>query len=99
MLNDLTAYCEDFILLVAPPRLAMTDLSKNAQCVLKILEAAISLTTTEILEIAQTDDFTELCTYCNGGDAFVVAANLLVKKGLITKKFGKGGYRWQLVKD
>lgn len=77
----------------------MTDLSKNAQCVLKILEAAISLTTTEILEIAQTDDFTELCTYCNGGDAFVVAANLLVKKGLITKKFGKGGYRWQLVKD
>ena len=84
---------------VVPPRLTMSDLSKNAQCVLKILETAISLTTTEILEIAQTEDFTELCTYCNGGDTFVVAANLLVKKGLITKKFGKGGYRWQLVKD
>ena len=77
----------------------MTDLSKNAECVLKILETATSLTTTEILEIAQTEDFSELCTHCNGGDAFVVAANLLVKKGLITKKFGKGGYRWQLVKD
>ncbi len=77
----------------------MMDLSRNAQCVLKILENAKSLTTTEILEIASTDDYADLCTDCAGGDAFVAAANQLVEKGLITKKFGKGGYRWQLVKE
>jgi hypothetical protein len=77
----------------------MFDLSKNAQCVLKILENAESLTTTEILEIAQTEEYADLCTDCAGGDAFVAAANQLVEKGLITKKFGKGGYRWQLTGD
>jgi hypothetical protein len=77
----------------------MMDLSRNAQCVLKILENAESLTTTEILEIASTDDYADLCIDCAGGDAFVAAANQLVEKGLITKKFGKGGYRWQLVKE
>jgi hypothetical protein len=77
----------------------MSDLSKNAQCVLKILENTDSLTTTEILEIALTEDYAELCTDCAGGDAFVAAANQLVEKGLVTKKFGKGGYRWQLTKD
>ncbi len=76
----------------------MSDLTKNAQCVLKILESADSLTTTEILEIARTDEYTEICIDCAGGDTFVAAANQLVEKGLITKKFGKGGYRWQLVK-
>jgi hypothetical protein len=38
----------------------MSDLSKNAQCVLKILENADSLTTTEILEIAQTEEYADL---------------------------------------
>jgi hypothetical protein len=77
----------------------MSDLSKNAQCVLKILENTDSLTTNEILEIAQTEEYAELCTDCAGGDAFVAAANQLVEKGMITKKFGKGGYRWQLTGD
>jgi len=83
----------------ASPRLTMSDLSKNAQCVLKILENADSLTTTEILEIAQTEEYADLCTDCAGGDAFVAAANQLVEKGIITKKFGRGGYRWQLTVD
>jgi hypothetical protein len=77
----------------------MTDLSKNAQCVFKILENAESLTTTEILGIASTEEYADLCIDCAGGDAFVAAANQLVQAGLITKKFGKGGYRWQLVRD
>ncbi len=77
----------------------MPELSRNAQCVLKILQNTEFLTTTEILEIAHTEDYAELCTDCAGGDAFVAAANQLVEKGLITKKFGKGGYRWQLVRD
>lgn len=85
--------------MVVTPRLAMSGLSKNAQCVLKILESADSLTTTEILGIAGTDEYADLCTDCAGGDAFVAAANQLVEQGLITKKFGKGGYRWQLIKD
>ena len=77
----------------------MTDLSKNAQCVLRILGDNESLTTSEILEIARNPDNADLCTDCAGGDTFVVAANQLVESGLITKKFGKGGYRWQLVRD
>lgn len=81
------------------PRLTMTELSRNAQCVLKILKNADSLTTTEILEIAQTEEYARLCTNCAGGDAFIAAASYLVEKGLITKKFGNGGYRWQLTKD
>jgi hypothetical protein len=77
----------------------MHDLSKNAQCVLKILRSSESLTTTEILELARTEKFAEICTDCAGGDAFVVAANQLVELKLITKKFGKGGYRWRLAED
>ncbi len=76
----------------------MSDLSNNAQCVLKILETTESLTTTEILEIAKTKEFAKLCTDCAGGDSIVATANQLVEKGLITKKFGKGGYRWQLTR-
>lgn len=77
--------------------MTMSDLSSNAQCVLKILETAESLTTTEILELARKKEYADICTDCAGGDAFVAAANQLVEMGLITKKFGKGGYRWQLV--
>ncbi len=77
---------------------AMTELSRNAQCVLKILETTDSLTTAEILAMAREKRFTELCTDCAGGDTFVVAANQLVEQGFITKKFGKGGYRWYLVR-
>ncbi|MFW9962120.1 MAG: hypothetical protein ACFFCX_01025 [Candidatus Sifarchaeia archaeon] len=84
---------------VVPARLMMSDLSKNAQCILKILESADSLTTKEILEIARTDNYADICIDCAGGDTFVATANQLVEKGLVTKKFGKGGYRWQLVKD
>jgi hypothetical protein len=84
---------------ISPLQPIMSDLSKNAQCVLRILTSAGALTTTEILEIASTDEFADFCTDCAGGDAFVAAANQLVQMGLISKKFGKGGYRWQLVKD
>jgi hypothetical protein len=77
----------------------MTELSLEAECVLKILKSSDSLTTAEILELARTDKFSDLCTDCAGGDTFVVAANQLVERGLITKKFGKGGYRWQLVRS
>jgi hypothetical protein len=77
----------------------MTELSKNAQCVLRILEESGSLTTAEILELARMERFSEVCTDCAGGDTFVIAANQLVERGLVTKKFGKGGYRWQLVRS
>ena len=77
----------------------MTDLSRNAQCVLAILTDEDNLTTSEILERARDPKHADLCTDCAGGDTFVVAANQLVEQGLISKKFGKGGYRWQLVRD
>lgn len=77
----------------------MSDLSKNAECVLEILRDGGSLTTMEILEYARQGKFSSLCSDCAGGDSFVAAANHLVERGLVTKRFGKGGYRWQLVGD
>ena len=79
-------------------RVTMSDLSKNAQCVLKILETAEFLTTTEILEMARTEAFADICTDCAGGDTIAATANQLIEKGLVSKKFGKGGYRWHLVR-
>ncbi len=78
---------------------SMSDLSKNAQCVLRALESSESLTTSEILEIARRPEYSDLCADCAGGDSFVVAANQLVEKGMIKKKFGKGGYRWSIVRE
>ncbi len=77
----------------------MTDLSNNAQCVLRILQDVDSLTTSEILERAKDPSLSDVCIDCAGGDTFVVAANQLVEQGMITKKFGKGGYRWHLVRE
>jgi hypothetical protein len=77
----------------------VSALSRNAQCVLKILEAGNSLTTSEILEIARRAEYAEICVDCAGGDTFVIAANQLVEQGLITRKLGKGGYRWQIVRS
>ena len=75
----------------------MSDLSGNAECVLRILKDAIDpLTTAEILETARREAYADICQDCAGGDTFVVAARQLVDKGLITKKLGKGGYRWQM---
>ncbi|TFF86387.1 hypothetical protein EU519_01400 [Candidatus Thorarchaeota archaeon] len=76
----------------------MSALSANARCVLRILEDAGPLTTSEILEHAQSSQYTDLCSDCAGGDAFVAAANQLVDRGIVARKFGKGGYRWQLVR-
>lgn len=74
----------------------MSDLYRNAECVLRILsKAAGDLTTAEILERAQSEEYAEICQGCAGGDAFIVAARQLVEKGLITRKLAKGGYRWR----
>ena len=78
-------------------REAMSGLSRNAQCVLRILELAESMLTSEILETAKQPEYVNLCADCAGGDAFIAAANQLASQGLIAKKFGKGGYRWHLV--
>lgn len=88
-----------FLLGLAPQPNMMSDLSRNAQCVLEILQNAITpLMTSEVLEIARSDEYADICQDCAGGDTFIVAARQLVDKGLITRKLGKGGYRWQIVK-
>lgn len=88
-----------FLLNPAPQPNTMSDLSRNAQCVLSILQNATDpLTTSEILEIARSDEHADICQDCAGGDTFIVAARQLVDKGLISKTLGKGGYRWQLVR-
>ena len=75
----------------------MTDLSKNAQCVLRILKGKESLSTSEILEFARSPEYADICEDCSGGDTFIAAANRLVEMGLIQRTFGKGGYHWQIV--
>ncbi len=75
----------------------MSGLSRNAQCVLRILELSESMLTSEILKTARQPEYVDLCADCAGGDAFIAAANQLASQGLIAKKFGKGGYRWHLV--
>jgi hypothetical protein len=75
----------------------MPAVSRNAECVLRILRGTKSLTTVGILEAARRPENADICSDCAGGDSFVVAANELVELGLITRSFGKGGYRWQLV--
>ena len=75
----------------------MSGFSRNAQCVLRILESSESMLTSEILEIAKQPEYVDLCADCAGGDAVIAAANQLASQGLIARKFGKGGYRWYLV--
>jgi hypothetical protein len=77
----------------------MPALSKNAQCILKILGDLGALTTTEILEAVSNQKYANICTDCAGGDTFVVTVNQLVEQGLVQKTFGKGGYRWCLIKE
>lgn len=77
----------------------MTDLSKDAQCVLQILKVKGSLSTSKILELARSSEFADICEDCAGGDSFIVAANQLVELGLIQRKFGKGGYVWRMTED
>jgi hypothetical protein len=75
----------------------MTNLSKDAQCVLRILKGKESLSTSEILELAKSPEFSDICDDCAGGDSFIAAANQLAEMGLIQRMFGKGGYHWQIV--
>jgi hypothetical protein len=89
-----------FLLATVPQLNTMSDFSRNTECVLKILQNANeSLTTSEILEAARSEELSDICQDCAGGDTFIVAARQLVDMGLITKRLGKGGYRWQLVED
>ena len=79
--------------------MVMSDLPRNSQCIFRILQDADSLTTSEIIDLALGKQYSDLCGGCAGGDVIIAAANQLVEMGLATKIFGKGGYRWQLVKE
>lgn len=98
MMPQIRGQSKAFLFTAVPQLNTMSDLSRNAECVLRILRNSTEpLTTSEILKAAQEEDLSEICQDCAGGDTFIVAARQLVDRGLITKKLGKGGYRWQLV--
>lgn len=68
-------------------------LTDNEACVLEVLKIKNGLTTDEFLEIAGG---IPLCKDCKDENAVIVAAETLIKMGLVARKFEKGKYRWSL---
>ncbi len=68
-------------------------LTDNEQCVLEVLKIKNDLTTEKFLEIAET---LPLCKDCKDENAVIVAAETLIKMGVVERKFVKGKYLWRL---
>lgn len=74
----------------------MSSISKNEECFLKILGTQSEpLLTSELLE--KTDLFPNLCSGCKSGNDVIAAGMRLLKKELIKRTVGKGGFQWSLV--
>lgn len=73
------------------------DLTDNEKCLLSILaDASKEITTAELLEAM--DKFPDLCKGCKSGTYLIRTGISLEKKGLISRKAGKGGFYWKLTK-
>ena len=70
--------------------------NKNEECFIAILKSEpIPLKTEEILE--KTELYPNLCSGCKSGNDVILAGQKLLKKGVIKREIGKGGFRWSLV--
>jgi len=72
------------------PRPVMTD---NERCVLEVLKTAGPLDTKRFLAAAEA---IPLCKDCRDENAVLVAAETLVRMGLVQRAFRDGKYRWSL---
>lgn len=68
-------------------------LNENEQCLLEILKNGKEYTTEQVLEAAKK---IPLCKDCMDGNSVINAGIDLQKKELITRRFVKGKYLWQL---
>ncbi|MHA2033201.1 MAG: hypothetical protein ACW99A_14275 [Candidatus Kariarchaeaceae archaeon] len=74
----------------------MSSISKNEECFLKILRSQSNpLRTSEILNLAEL--FPKLCSGCKSGTDVISAGVRLLKKQMIQRTVGKGGFLWSLV--
>ena len=80
----------------------MTDdfkFDEETKCIYEILKFENNTTSRRVLELASSDEFMEICTGCASGDAFLRGVKKLEKHGIVKSNLGKGGYRWQLLRD
>jgi hypothetical protein len=79
----------------------MTDdfeFDEETKCIYEILKFENNTTSRRVLELA-SEEFLEICTGCASGDAFLRAVKKLEKHGIVKSNLGKGGYRWQLLRN
>ncbi|RMG37779.1 MAG: hypothetical protein D6732_05980 [Methanobacteriota archaeon] len=73
------------------------SISDNEKCLLTILaRASREMSTAELIEAM--DEFPDLCKGCKSGTYLIRTAMNLVRKGMVKRKAGKGGFYWNLVK-
>jgi len=74
----------------------MSSISRNEECFLRILKSQSGpLKTSQLLEL--TDQFPDLCSGCKSGNDVIAAGMRLLKKDMIRRSVGKGGFLWSLV--
>lgn len=74
--------------------------SGNEECLTSILRKYNGITTSEVISIANSEEFDDLCSGCSGGDDVIGAGARLIEQGIVKKELVKGkGYVWTLAKE
>ncbi|MBD3191188.1 MAG: hypothetical protein GF308_11110 [Candidatus Heimdallarchaeota archaeon] len=74
------------------------EFDDETNCLYQILKKEDNLSSSQILEMAASDEFEKICTGCVSGDSFLRAVKKLEKAGIVKSKLAKGGYKWRLLK-
>jgi Fe2+ or Zn2+ uptake regulation protein len=70
---------------------------KNMLCVYLILQQENRLSSKQIVQIALSQKYDELCTGCGSADNVFRALKKLQEQGIVISCLIKGGYHWQLI--
>ena len=62
----------------------------------EVIGVTIDAKTKKIIDIANSNEFGDLCTGCQSGSDVIGTGRMLEHRGLIVKQIGKGGYVWKL---
>jgi hypothetical protein len=72
--------------------------SSRETCVLSILRKESSASTKQMIELASTPEFRELCRDCKSGVEVYDTATKLLHAGLIERHPGRDGFVWSITK-